>query len=40
MVLQYLTGKEAHYLCVESVLGNCFNISQVTKIIIDAFRVY
>ena len=40
IVLQYLTGKEDHYRCVEGVLGWCFNISQVKKIIIDACRVY
>ena len=40
MVFQFLTGKEVHYLCVKSVLGRCFHISRVTKIIIDAFRVY
>ena len=40
MVLQYLTVYEDHYTCVKGVLAWCFNISQVTKIIIDACRVY
>ena len=40
MVLQYLTGKEYHYICVYGVFARCFNISQGKKIIIDAFRVY
>ena len=40
MVLQYLTGKENHLRLVSGVLGQCFNISQGKKIIIDMFRVY
>ena len=40
MVLQYLTGSEDHYRRVEGVLGWGFNISQGTKIIIDACMVY
>ena len=40
MVLQYLTGYKDHYRCVLGVLAQCFNISQGTKIIIDACRVY
>ena len=39
-VLQYLTGDEDHYICVKGVLGWCFNISQIKKIIIGALRVY
>ena len=40
ILLQYLTGKEDHYSCVQGVLGLCFIISQGKKIIIDACRVY
>ena len=40
MVLQYLTGYEDNYRRVKGVLGWCFNISQVKKIIIDACMMY
>ena len=40
MVLQYLTGLEDHYRCINGVLGWCFNILKGKKIIIDVCRVY
>ena len=40
MVLQYLTGYEDQYRCVNGVLAWCFNISHDKKIILNAFRVY
>ena len=39
-MLQYLTGNEDRYRCVEGVLGWCFDISQGKKIIINACMVY
>ena len=40
MVLQYLTGYDDNYKCVQGVLGWCFNIANGNMTIIDAFRGY